>query len=332
MLLIEEIKEYAFERIGSSILSDENKQNIERMLRVFAENRISTNEMWFEVHFSQETDVIFKVWDFRMLYKMAERLVVADNLETADTWRKILVLCEKKCTGNNVYYKYIVSISLEYDMKALCEIYANPCFFFELDYELLEKDKVNRKEFEKFINREILTQIQNDPNKIINTRLQEGLAANQIHIWNLGYMSPRKDDLRIVFQPMNIDKMEKLLDIIDQKRSMAKIQEYLELADNVEDVEFILDCDFNGEMYNNVGINIFYKKYHCREKLLYKLQVMGAAGEQEVADILKWPKKKVLNREKGNIKILMWELCHLKIKLSENVNPKIYLRTEVITN
>ena len=97
--------------------------------------------MWFEYHFNDNVDLIFKVWDMKKLYKFYEENVYKKSRETKDLTDGLYYVLKKIVEDDFEEKKYIKAISLEYDNLELNKKDPCPCLFFEIDYYFADKGK-----------------------------------------------------------------------------------------------------------------------------------------------------------------------------------------------
>lgn len=81
---IKDLYNYALEQMDESLLKADSRKNIGILLDNLQKYEITTNEMWFEYHFNDNVDLIFKVWDMKKLYKFYEENVYKKSRETKD--------------------------------------------------------------------------------------------------------------------------------------------------------------------------------------------------------------------------------------------------------
>ena len=278
--------------------------------------------MWFEYHFNDNVDLIFKVWDMKKLYKFYEENVYKKSRETKDLTDGLYYVLKKIVEDNFEEKKYIKAISLEYDNLELNKKDPCPCLFFEIDYENLPKEKT-LKIYKNIIDFLVLHTVKFSTAEI-NGLMKKiiYLEKEGFHLWNIGFMVPRNKFLRLVWGPCTFEKCCLLSQNMGYE--ICSNNRYSNYLDN--NAEYILDCDFTGDFFTNLGTNIYHKSYEKRVDMLKKISHYENISMSTIYALLKWPQKKIYCK-KDKKGLLIWQICHMKLR-ADGSPLKVYIRLE----
>lgn len=319
---LSDMKDYTYEKLGNCLLDKGGREALTSLLDVFNKFDLHTKEMWYEVHFNNETDFIIKVCDFNVLIQVCEYFIEHTVSKSRKAWNIIKkVLCVTN-NSNCEMKTYMCAVFLEFDMNEILSDSLCPCVFFEFDIMQMHKDKVDFQSIydcfeEKILIKTLNMDIQPFKNKAIQELMKKG-----IYVWNIGFMMSRSSAIRLFFAPFKTEQLEcsarllnGIIDDWDCHLRDARVN------------EVILDCDFDGEKFDNFGINAYYNKYQDRINVLKSLVEKKYITEEEYNAVCKWENKKIERLENGDVKLIYCQFAHYKVKINKNnMIPKIYLR------
>ncbi len=317
--------QYMYERTGDSIWDEITKDGIGELLSVFNKFQAQVREIWIELHYNKNTDLIIGIKNFDNLISMCRYLSKNTKGQASNAWEIIAKILEKIERRKEIRSYFYIE-SLEFDKEEIIQKTFCPCVFFEIDYEKVRRDNKDILYIYKTIE-EILGEVLETSEKILENRKMVEFAQKGTFIWIIGFMMSRQFEHRICFEPVDQRKMLDLIDVfkIDKRKLENK---YLNILDSQE---CIVDFDYSEESFSNFGLAVYYRKKEERLKILQAWSDMGFISKEEYSDIRKFSFNAIV---KWNDKqsLLVGQLAHYKYKVEDNLKvPKVYLRIKEIS-